>query len=162
MSNIPGIKPKFLFSHPAHFLALGFGSGLMPVAPGTFGTLAALPLWLLVASAGLYWQLLFIAAGFIAGVWFCSVTSRNLGVHDHGGVVWDEFVGVWITLIFAPFSWLNIVIGFCLFRFFDVLKPWPIKWFDRKVHGGLGIMLDDVIAGLFAGICLYVVNVAII
>lgn len=162
MSRSSNINSRFLFSHPAHFLALGFGSGLVPVAPGTFGTLAALPLWFLVANAAIYWQLLFIVAGFIAGIWFCSVASRNLGVHDHGGIVWDEFVGVWITLAFAPFSWLNLLIGFCLFRFFDVLKPWPIKWFDRKVHGGLGVMLDDVIAGLFAGICLYLVNVAII
>lgn len=155
MSKSIKIKPSFLLAHPAHFLAFGLGSGLAPVAPGTFGTLAALPFWYLIGGMGFYLQLAVIGFAFLLGIWFCDVASKNLGVHDHGGIVWDEFVGVWITLVFVPFNWLNLLVGFSLFRFFDVIKPWPIKWFDSKVHGGFGIMIDDVIAGLFAGVVLY-------
>ncbi len=148
----------FLLSHPAHFIAAGFGSGLAPVAPGTFGTLAALPAWLLILQVGFAWQLIIIALAFVLGIWVCEKACSNLGVHDHGSIVWDEFVGLWITLVFVPFSWLNLLLGFALFRLFDVLKPFPIGWFDRRVEGGLGVMLDDVIAGLLAGCCLFVIN----
>ena len=153
-------KPNFEFMlrHPAHVFALGFGSGLLPKAPGTFGTLAAIPFWLLIASLPLVAQLAVVIAGFFVGIWFCQITSDNLGVHDHGGIVWDEFIGLWLTLLFIPSGWTWLLAGFLLFRVFDILKPWPIKYFDQKVHGGLGVMIDDVIAGLFAGVILLIVS----
>ncbi|MCW8827733.1 MAG: phosphatidylglycerophosphatase A [Gammaproteobacteria bacterium] len=136
-------------AEPRRFLALGFGAGLAPLAPGTFGTLAAVPLYLLMQSlpAGYYLAMLLLT--FLLGIWLCDVTARQLGVHDHPGIVWDEFVGYWITMFAAPAGWLWIVLGFALFRIFDVLKPWPIRWIDRRVGGGFGIMLDDVLAGVF-------------
>lgn len=136
--------------NPIHFLAFGLGSGLAPKAPGTFGTLAAIPFFLLIQPLPLWAYLAFILASFILGVWLCERTSKDMQVHDHPGIVWDEFVGYWITMILAPAGWLWILIGFGLFRFFDIIKPWPIKWLDEKVHGGFGIMIDDVLAGIFA------------
>ncbi len=147
-------QPRDLWLHPVHFLSFGFGSGLAPKAPGTFGTLAGVPVYLLMLqlplSAYLGLTLLFA----LVGVWLCDTTSRALGVHDHGGIVWDEIVGLLVTLALIPFSWLNLLLGFALFRLFDIWKPWPIGWFDRRVHGGLGIMLDDLIAGVFAAFVL--------
>ncbi|HPE60533.1 MAG: phosphatidylglycerophosphatase A [Thiothrix sp.] len=139
---------RTVFSSPVHWLAFGLGSGLVPQAPGTFGTLAAVPFYLLLATLplGTYLTVVVLAFGF--GVWLCGESSRRLGVHDHGGIVWDEFVGFWITMTAAPAGWYWVVAGFMLFRVFDVWKPWPIRWFDRQVQGGLGIMLDDVLAGL--------------
>ncbi|GAB3272889.1 phosphatidylglycerophosphatase A family protein [Parahaliea aestuarii] len=139
---------------PVHFLAFGLGSGLAPRAPGTFGTLAAVPLYLLAAQLGLVAYSAFLVLTFALGVYLCGRTSRELGVHDHPGIVWDEFVGYWITMCAAPAGWLWVATGFVLFRIFDILKPWPIGWLDRRVHGGLGIMLDDVVAGLIAWACL--------
>ncbi len=140
-----------LWSHPANFFALGFGSGLVPKAPGTFGTLAAVPIfWFLLQPLSLPWLLVVIAVTFVIGVWFCDAAAKNLGVHDHPGIVWDEFVGLWISCIALPEGWLWLLWAFVLFRFFDILKPWPIRWLDSKVPGGLGIMVDDVLAGLFA------------
>ena len=138
------------FRSPVQFLALGFGSGLAPKAPGTAGTLAAIPLYLLVAHWSLPYYTGFILVSALLGIWICGEASRQLGVHDHGGIVWDEFVGFWITLWALPVSWQWVLAGFVAFRVFDVLKPWPIGWLDRKIHGGLGIMLDDIIAGLMA------------
>lgn len=143
--------------NPIHLLAFGLGSGLAPKAPGTFGTLAALPIWwfgLAHLSTELYSLVLLIS--FIIGVAVCEITSRDLGVHDHGGIVIDEWVGVWLTLLWLPYgngieadlAWLAA--GFVAFRFFDIIKPWPIRWLDKKVTGGFGIMIDDVLAGLFA------------
>ncbi len=145
---------KLVFSNPVHFLAFGFGSGLAPFAPGTFGTLAAVPLYLLLAPLSLSLYLAVVVVAFVAGIWICDKAGADLGVHDHGGIVWDEFVGLWIALIAAPAGWSWIVAGFLLFRLFDIWKPWPIGWADRQVSGGLGVMLDDVIAGLYALIVL--------
>ena len=102
--------------NPLHLLSLGFGSGLLPVAPGTFGTLAAIPLYLLMAQLNLPWYLLVVFLGFAVGVFLCQYTSDALGVHDHSGIVWDEFVGYWITMIAVPLAWQWIVAGFVLFR----------------------------------------------
>jgi len=135
---------------PYQLLAFGFGSGLAPKAPGTFGTLAAVPLYLLLQPLPLSLYLLVVAIGFVAGIWICEATSRDLGVHDHGGIVWDEIIGYWVTMSLAPAGWWWLAIGFLLFRFFDILKPWPIGWLDRRVMGGFGIMLDDLVAGLYA------------
>ncbi|PSJ44792.1 phosphatidylglycerophosphatase A [Zobellella endophytica] len=141
-------------SNPLHLLALGFGSGLSPVMPGTMGTLAAIPLYWLVQGLPLGWYLLLLALGFVAGIKICEAATNAIGRHDHGAIVWDEIIGFGITMIAAPAGWGWIAAGFVLFRFFDIVKPWPIRWFDRRVHGGFGIMLDDVIAGLFALACL--------
>jgi phosphatidylglycerophosphatase A len=135
---------------PAHLLAFGFGSGLAPFAPGTFGTLVGIPFFLLFSQVSVPLYLLLTLAMFVIGVRVCGRCSRDLGVHDHGGIVWDEIVGYLVTMIAVPLSWQWILSGFVLFRLFDILKPWPIRWFDRRVHGGFGIMIDDLIAGLFA------------
>lgn len=142
---------------PRHFLALGLGSGLMPKAPGTMGTLAAVPLVWLLQGLPLWGYLLVILLAFLLGIWLCDVTARNLGVHDHPGIVWDEFVGYGLTMIAVPPGWQWLLLGFCLFRVFDILKPWPIRQADRRVGGGFGIMLDDVLAGVYAWLLLQVV-----
>ncbi|ALO45408.1 phosphatidylglycerophosphatase A family protein [Pseudohongiella spirulinae] len=146
--------PRSVWHNPVHFLAFGLGSGAAPRAPGTFGTVAAVVIYLLlpVSNPLLYSAILLLS--FAVGVWLCGKTARDIGVHDHGGIVWDEFVGYWLTMLMAPPGWFWIVVGFLLFRFFDIIKPWPIRWLDRHVHGGLGIMIDDVLAGLFALVCL--------
>lgn len=147
--------------NPVHFLAFGLGSGLAPKAPGTFGTLAAIPFYFLLVQLPLAAYALALIVLFGAGVWLCDKTAKDLGVHDHGGIVWDEFVGLWITLFVAPPQWWWIIVGFLLFRFFDIVKPFPISWFDKNVKGGLGIMLDDAIAGTFAWLCLQVLAAAL-
>ena len=134
----------------AGFFAFGFGSGLSPLAPGTFGTLAAIPLYLVMIQLSwpMYGFLTLIA--FVIGVRLCDVTGARLGVHDYGGIVWDEFVGFWITMFLIPFSWQALVLGFFVFRFFDIVKPWPIGWLDKQVSGGFGVMIDDVLAGIYS------------
>ncbi|WP_196156902.1 phosphatidylglycerophosphatase A [Reinekea sp. G2M2-21] len=144
-------------NHWVHFLAFGFGSGAAPKAPGTFGTLAAIPVFLLLAYLPLWAYLMVVVLTFALGVYLCGQASKDMGVHDHGGIVWDEFVGFWITMIALPVHWAWVIAGFVLFRFFDIIKPWPIGWLDKRVHGGLGIMIDDVIAGIFALAILQVV-----
>lgn len=118
------------------------------------GTLAAIPLYLLLASLPLWGYLLALLLVSVVGVWLCGESSRRLGVHDHGGIVWDEFAGFLLTMTAAPQGWVWIVAGFVLFRLFDIWKPWPVRVADRKVHGGLGIMLDDWLAGIYAWILL--------
>lgn len=145
-----------LLANPIHALAFGFGSGLSPKAPGTVGTLAAIPFYLLISSLPLALYIAVLIVTFAVGVYLCDKTSKDLGVHDHPGIVWDEFVGYWITMLAAPAGWLWIVVGFLWFRLFDVLKPWPINWLDAKVEGGFGIMIDDVLAGLMALACLHI------
>ena len=139
---------------PVHLLAFGFGSGLAPKAPGTFGTLAVIPL--IVASWWLPFPLA-LAAGIalaLLSIWICGVSARRLGVHDHPGIVLDEFAGFYLAMLFAPHDLAWLAGGFVLFRVFDIAKPWPIGWLDRRLQGGLGIVMDDLVAGLFAGILL--------
>jgi len=131
-------------------LAFGFGSGLSPKAPGTMGTLAAIPLWWLLAQLPLSTYLVVVLIAAVAGILICGRAADRLGVHDHGGIVWDEFVGFWIAMAALPVTWQSLILGFVLFRLFDILKPWPISWLDRRVSGGFGIMIDDVIAGIAA------------
>jgi len=151
------ISAKNVFTNPINFLAFGFGSGLMPKAPGTFGTLACIPLYWLIADFELLHYLAVCLIVSVIGVYICGYVSQKLKVHDHPGIVWDEFAGFLITMIGVSFSWINLVLGFALFRLFDILKPWPIGWLDKRVSGGFGIMIDDIIAGLFALGCLHLI-----
>jgi phosphatidylglycerophosphatase A len=153
---------KRLMSHPAGWIATAFGAGLAPKAPGTAGSLVALlPWWFLLRDVppGVY--LAVLAAGFLLGVWACGVCDRRLGMHDQGALVWDEVIGMWITLFAAPTQWWWMIIGFALFRLFDIWKPWPVSWADRGVHGGLGVMLDDVVAGVYALVVLQLIALAV-
>ena len=146
--------PSSVWRNPIHFLAFGFGSGALPKAPGTFGSLAAIiPLMYLQQLSLMNYAILTLSA-FIFGIFLCGKTAEDIGVHDHGGIVWDEFVGLWITMFAAPAGWHWIIIGFVLFRIFDIAKPAPIGWLDKRVEGGLGIMLDDVLAGVYGLLCL--------
>lgn len=133
---------------PLVLLALGFGSGLAPKAPGTAGTLVALPLYYFMSQLALSHYLIITLLMCVIGVWLCGYAAGKLGVHDHPGIVFDEIAGYLITMIAVPFSWPVMLAGFVLFRFFDAVKPWPISWCDKNLHGGFGIMFDDVLAGL--------------
>ena len=148
---------NFRLADPIHFLALGFGSGLAPKAPGTFGTLAAIPVFLLSLSLNNVNYLLLVIVMSVAGIYICGKAAKDAGVHDHGAIVWDEIVGFMITMYLMPVSWLSVLVGFALFRFFDILKPWPISFIDKNCHGGLGIMLDDIVAGIAAWCCMYLI-----
>jgi len=142
--------PMRVLKNPLHWPALGFGLGAVPFAPGTFGTLLGVPLYLLLAQLPLAGYLAALTVLFLAGVVVCRVTARALGVHDHPAIVFDEVVGFLVTMTLAPSGAWAIATGFALFRLFDIWKPWPIRGIDRRVHGGLGIMLDDVLAGVYA------------
>jgi phosphatidylglycerophosphatase A len=149
-------------TNPVHLLAVGLGSGLIPKSPGTMGSLASIAVWYLfnALTPVYYWMVIIVA--FFFGCWICQKTADAMGLDDPGSIVWDEFVGMWITLFFIPdHSWQWILAAFLAFRFFDILKPWPIRWFDSKVSGGFGIMIDDVIAAIFAGIIVVVLRVFI-
>jgi phosphatidylglycerophosphatase A len=147
-----------LMREPVHLVAFGFGSGLSPWAPGTFGTLVAIPITLFVMQFGFVAHLSFAIFAALFGVYICGESARRLGVHDHPGIVWDEITGFAVTMLTVPahsagggsrqIYW--VLAGFALFRLFDIWKPWPIREADHSLTGGLGIMLDDVIAGLFA------------
>jgi phosphatidylglycerophosphatase A len=154
LSKGPSIQ--LLIAHPAHFLGLGFGSGLAPKAPGTFGTLVAFPLYWAVMLLPIYQQYTLILALFVLGVYVCHATGLALGVSDHGAIVWDEIVAMMLVLMFTPFSWLWWLAAFLLFRLFDIWKPFPIRQCDASIKGGLGVMLDDVLAAIYAIICLKV------
>lgn len=156
---MPSIKPsaKLVFSDPWHCMAFGFGSGLSPKAPGTMGTLVAIPLYLLLQFLPLYAYLFVLIVGFVLGVWICGYSAKVLGEHDHPAIVWDEIVGFWITMFLVPCTWWTILLGFVLFRIFDIWKPWPIHILDKKVKGGLGIMVDDVLAAVYAWAILMVI-----
>jgi phosphatidylglycerophosphatase A len=159
MSRHIKVSPKTVFTDPVHFLAFGFGSGLAPFAPGTAGTLAVIPIYLLMQPLNLLQYGVLLGLICVIGIWICGESSRRLGVHDHGGIVWDEFAGYLITMFAVPFAWQWIIIGFLLFRLFDIWKPWPIRYIDKQLTGGLGIMLDDILAGIFAAICLQILIV---
>lgn len=139
---------------PSGLLAFGFGSGLSRFAPGTMGTLVAIPFIFALKSLGTagFWVALGLL--FLLGVSVCGHVSKKLGVHDHGGIVWDEMVGYWLSMAFVPLQWHWLLAAFLLFRFFDIYKPWPIRQLDRKVSGGFGIMIDDIVAALLTIIVL--------
>lgn len=156
-SSIKTVNAKAVLSNPIHCLAFGFGSGLASKAPGTFGTLMAVPLYFCLNQLPLLAYIIALVLAFVVGVYLCGKTADDLGVHDHPGIVWDEFVGFWITMLLAPEGWQWLVVGFLLFRLFDIWKPWPIKLLDKNVESGFGIMIDDVLAGIYALIILQLV-----
>jgi phosphatidylglycerophosphatase A len=151
MNTLPK-KPDipFLFAHPAHFLAFGFGAGLAPKAPGTFGTIVGLPLFLCINQYSFNTQLIIITTLFLIGIYFCDVAGKTLGVSDHGGIVWDEIVAMMLVLTITPMHWLWWLIAFGLFRLFDIWKPFPIRQCDAKLKGGFGVMFDDLLAAIYA------------
>jgi len=147
---------RALLAHPAGWIACGFGSGLVPRAPGTAGSLAALLPWLALRELQWPYYLAVLAFAFVLGMWACEWAVRVLKIADPGTVVWDEFVGQWLALVpllAVPRPWWWIFFGFILFRIFDIGKPCPVSWADR-LHGGIGVMLDDVLAGLYAALVL--------
>lgn len=147
----PGFNPRRLH----HWIAFGLGSGLAPWAPGTFGTLAAVPLYWLLSPLALVLYLSLVAVLFVLGVWACGRTARDLGGEDPGAIVWDEVVGYLAAMTAAPAGWPWMLAGFLLFRLLDISKPWPIRWLDQHLKGGLGIMLDDLAAGALTAVILW-------
>ena len=144
-----------ILKNPVYCLAFGFGSGLSPKAPGTLGTMVAVPFYFLFASLPIWAYALVVVIAFLLGIWVCSKTSDYLGAHDHGGIVFDEFVGYWITMFMVPISWNWALLGFLIFRLLDIFKPWPINYIDKRLKGGLGVMLDDAIAGGMSALCIH-------
>lgn len=139
-----------------HFLAVGCGLGLLPKAPGTWGTFLGIPIFIAMSALQPATYVVVSILIFLFGIRICHKTATDLGVHDHPSIVFDEVLGYLVTMFMIPASFLSIIIGFILFRIFDILKPFPIKWIDKKIHGGFGIMLDDALAGIFANICLHI------
>ncbi len=142
--------PLTMLRHPVHLLSLGFGSGCAPKAPGTMGTLVGVLLYLPMQLLAwpYYLALLLLLIG--AGIWLCGQTAKALGVHDHPGIVWDEITGYLLTMLAAPKGVLWIILGFVLFRLFDIWKPWPIRLLDKQLKGGFGVMADDLLAAIFS------------
>jgi phosphatidylglycerophosphatase A len=154
MANAPENLARTVLTDPVHILAFGFGTGLSPFAPGTVGSLVGVLFAWLTLDLGLPLQLGIAAAISLSGIWICGESARRIGVHDHGGIVWDEIAGMYITLLAAPPTVAGWVLAFVLFRAFDIAKPWPIRDLDHRLGGGVGIMLDDLAAALYALILL--------
>jgi phosphatidylglycerophosphatase A len=151
------LTAKQILSDPILILAFGFGSGLVKKAPGTCGTLAAIPIyWILAQTNNIVYSMITIIV-LISGISICGRAAEKLGEHDFGGIVWDEIAGYLITMWWVAFSWKVLVVGFVLFRIFDIFKPWPISWADKHIEGGMGIMLDDVLAGLFSAMLMLLI-----
>lgn len=142
--------PEKIWHNPLYFIAFGFGSGAIPVAPGTFGTLLAVPIYLLVQNLSLTSYLLFLIPFIAISAWISDRISREIHIHDHPGMNLDEFAGFFVTMLNAPHGFGWIILGLLLFRLFDIWKPWPIDLIDEKVEGGVGMVLDDIVAGVFA------------
>lgn len=150
--------PQSIWEDPIHFIAAGFGSGAMPVAPGTFGTLAAIPFvyWLSQFSLPIYFALTVWLV--VMGIFICDRAGKAFGVTDHSAIVWDEFASFFIVMIGIPVNLFFVSLGFLLFRFFDIVKPWPIRYVEKKLPGGLGVMLDDVLAALISWFILFLIT----
>ena len=155
--RLDAAQRRAILTHPAGWIACGFGAGLSPVAPGTVGSVAALVPWLALRELAWPWYAAVLLLAFALGTWASNVMIARLRIADPGCIVWDEFVGQWIALVpllFVAHDWRWVAAGFALFRLFDVWKPWPVSWADRRVKGGFGVMLDDVVAGGYAAIAL--------
>lgn len=142
--------PSKVWQSPLYFFAFGLGSGTMPVAPGTFGTLMAIPFYMWLAQLSHFHYLLFVVLFIACASWVCTIVSKEIAIDDHPGMCIDEFAGFFVTMLYVPYGLKWIILGFVLFRFFDIFKPWPIKYVDRNIHSGFGMVLDDVLAGLFS------------
>lgn len=154
--KVPAI-PSSIWQNPLHFIAFGFGSGAIPVAPGTFGTLIAIPFYLALQSLPLIFYVTIVVIITIASMWICDRVSKEIDIHDHQGMCLDEIVGYLVTMINAPHGWVWVLLGFLLFRLFDILKPWPIDYLDKKMKGGVGMILDDVVAGIFSCLLIQII-----
>ena len=141
--------PASIWRNPVHFLAFGLGTGASPYAPGTVGTLLGIPLVILLAQWPLWVYIIVSSVLIIVGIWVCDKTSKDIGEHDHGGIVIDEVAGYLVTMFTVPVNMWTLIAAFFVFRFFDILKPWPIGWLDKRVQGGFGIMVDDLLAGVY-------------
>lgn len=153
--NVMPRKPTFpipqkVWQDPRYFLAFGLGSGAFPIAPGTMGTIFAIPFYLLLQPLPLFLYLIITIIFCIAAMWLCAQLSKEINLHDHPGMCIDEFAGFFVTMIHAPPGWQWILLGFILFRIFDIAKPWPIRLADQKIHGGFGMVFDDILAGIAA------------
>lgn len=142
--------PESMWKNPWHFIAFGLGAGAMPYAPGTFGTLLAIPFYLYLATYSSLFYIFFTIIFIFFSIWLCEKVSREINVHDHQGMCIDEFAGFFVTMCFAPYGWGWIILGVILFRIFDIVKPWPIRQIDNRMKGGIGMILDDVLAGLYS------------
>lgn len=153
-------KYHMLINNLCYLMATGFRSGLLSsVMPGTIGSLAAIPFWLLLIHLSKQLYLLLLMLSIYVGIYICDQTSKEICVHDHGSIVWDEFVGMWITLIALPANNLQwVIIGFMMFRVLDTNKPWPIRWLDRNIQNGLGIMIDDIVAGVLSASIIFLID----
>lgn len=149
--------PHFDWRRPHHWIAFGFGAGLAPWAPGTVGTLVAIPLYLALVLLPPLIYLLALALLILVGLWACGKTAAEVGGGDPSAIVWDEILGFLLTMALVPPLWYWLLLGFLLFRFFDIVKPWPIAAVDLRVKGGLGIVLDDLVAGALAWVLMQVV-----
>jgi len=143
-----------VLTDPVNLLAFGLGAGLAPKAPGTFGSLFGMAIAWWTLPLGFDARIMVVIGLIVSGVWICGESARRIGVHDHSGIVWDEIAGIYLVLLVAPVSILGWGLGFGLFRLFDIWKPWPIRDLDHRLHGGLGIMLDDLVAALYAAVLL--------
>lgn len=155
--NIP-LDSRSVWTNPIHFIACGFGVGLIPIMPGTFGTLVGVLFYLILVQFSLPVYLFFVLAMNIAGIYLCGRVNRDFKTEDHPAAVWDEIATFPIVMIAIPLTWYYLLLGFILFRVFDILKPFPISYLDKHVHGGLGVMLDDIVAALFSWLILLVVT----
>ncbi|MCB1827162.1 MAG: phosphatidylglycerophosphatase A, partial [Coxiellaceae bacterium] len=147
-------RSRLIWTNPWIFIACGFGIGTLPIMPGTYATIASALLCLLLAKLNLTFYIAVVALLNIAGVWLCGYANKAFGTDDHPAAVWDEIAAFPITLIAIPFTWYYLLIAIVLFRIFDILKPWPICWIDKNLHGGLGVMLDDILAALASWVVL--------
>ncbi len=154
--------PPEVWQDPIYFIGFGLGSGAIPIAPGTFGTLFAIPFYLLIATLPLFWYVIVVVLFILFSSYICDRLSKKIKLHDHPGMCLDEFAGFFVTMINAPFGWQWILLGFVLFRIFDIVKPWPINWLDEKIHGGFGMVIDDVVAGLFACVIIQIAKILFI
>jgi phosphatidylglycerophosphatase A len=151
--------PKGFLKNPLNWFAIGFGSGLSPFMPGTCGTIVAIPIFILLSKLSLPLYSIILAVMILFGFWVCGLVERQLKINDPAMAVWDEIVGYLLTMLAMPATWFAIVLGFILFRIFDIWKPWPISWVNDNLHGGFGIVVDDLLAGICAWIILKVILV---